>query len=909
MFGDQANLKAASRTHGWGAKGEAVATALRRTADRSQANTRHSLKAAKADFQTFYIANAILVRGGDQALAKTLAKDPAVSSILPRRTYQLHKPTLTLPQAPGVNAVEWGVNAIRADQVWSTFGTRGEGIVVDSIDTGVDFDHPALVSHYRGSLGDSTFDHNYNWYDPSNICGNPSLAPCDNNNHGTHTIGTMVGDDGDGNQIGVAPGAKFISAKGCESTNCSDAALIRSGQWMLAPTDLSGANPRSDLRPNIINNSWGTGNDSTVDPFYRATIQAWRAAGIFPAFSNGNSGPGCNTTGSPADNTEAFGTGAFNINGDIASFSSRGPGENGIIRPNLAAPGTNIRSSISGGGYAAFNGTSMASPHTAGTVALVWSAAPFLIGDLAQTGQLLDNTAVDVSDLTCGGTADDNNVWGEGKLDAFAAVTAAVGTNQPPVAADDAYAAIEDTTLNVAAPGVLGNDTDADGDPLTAILVSNPSHGTLTLNADGSLAYVPAANYNGPDSFTYRASDGSANSNVATVSLTVSAVNDAPIVNADSYVVTEDTPLVVPAPGVLGNDTDVDGDPLSASLGSAPLHGSVLLNGDGSFSYTPAANYNGPDSFTYTASDGTATSPEATVLLDVTPVNDQPVAVNDSYSTVEDTVLTVSAPGVLGNDTDPEGDALSAVPVSGPSHGGLTLNADGSFTYTPDVNYSGPDSFTYRATDGTDVSNLATVSITVTPADDPPTVAVAAGGSCGDDGHSGTVNLQLTDSDTPPSSLTLSVTTDNVALLPVGNVSFGGSGATRTLTATTVDGVTGTAVLTVIVNDGTSSGTVTITVKVDGNGVGTVNGTDGADMLFGQNGNDALNGLAGNDLLCSGNGNDRISGGDGADTMFGALGNDQLTGGAGPDHFNGGAGTDTATDYTPAQGDTRVSIP
>ena len=139
--------------------------------------------------------------------------------------------------------MEWGIDRIRADQVWSTFGVRGEGITVANIDTGVEFTHPALVGKYRGNTGGGTFNHNYNWFDPSNVCGNPSLAPCDNNNHGTHTMGTMVGDDGGANQIGVAPGARWIAAKGCETNNCSDAALLASGQWILAPTDLSGSEP------------------------------------------------------------------------------------------------------------------------------------------------------------------------------------------------------------------------------------------------------------------------------------------------------------------------------------------------------------------------------------------------------------------------------------------------------------------------------------------------------------------------------------------------------------------------------------------------------------------------------------------------------------------------------------------
>jgi len=292
--------------------------------------------------------------------------------------------------------------------------------------------------------------------------------------------------------------------------------------------------------------------------------------------------------------------------------------------------------------------------------------------------------------------------------------------NTAPVARDDSYIIIEDTGLPVPAPGVLTNDDDADGDPLTSILVSGVSHGTLFFNANGSFLYLPSHNFNGTDSFTYRAYDGTAYSNLATVTITVNPVNDPPVARDDSYSTNEDTGLSVAAPGVLTNDTDVDGDPLTAVWVSGPSHGSLTLNANGSFIYTPNANYNGTDSFTYKAYDGTAYSNLATVTITVNPVNDPPVARDDSYSTNEDTALSVAAPGVLTNDTDVDGDPLTAVWVSGPSHGSLTLNANGSFIYTPNANYNGTDSFTYRAYDGTAYSNLATVTITVNPVNDPP---------------------------------------------------------------------------------------------------------------------------------------------------------------------------------------------
>ncbi len=197
---------------------------------------------------------------------------------------------------------------------------------------------------------------------------------------------------------------------------------------------------------------------------------------------------------------------------------------------------------------------------------------------------------------------------------------------------------------------MFGNDSDADGDPLTAVLASAPAHAaSFTLNSDGSFDYQPTADYHGPDSFSYRANDGQADSAPVTVTLTVDPVNDVPVAVADAVQRPEDTTLTVAGPGVLGNDSDADGDPLTAVLASAPAHAaSFTLNSDGSFDYQPTADYHGPDSFTYRANDGGADSAPVTVTLTVDPVNDVPVAVADADSTAEDTTLTVPAPGVLG---------------------------------------------------------------------------------------------------------------------------------------------------------------------------------------------------------------------------------------------------------------------
>lgn len=334
--------------------------------------------------------------------------------------------------------------------------------------------------------------------------------------------------------------------------------------------------------------------------------------------------------------------------------------------------------------------------------------------------------------------------------------------NDPPTAADDSYTVDEDNTLTVPVAGVLGNDGDIDGDALTAVQVSGPSNGTLTLNADGSFTYTPDADFNGSDSFTYKANDGTADSNTATVTITVNPVNDPPVAVDDSYSVDEDNVLTVAAAGVLGNDSDEENDSLTAAVVDGPANGTLSFNPDGSFTYTPDADFNGSDSFTYKTNDGTADSNEATVRITVNAVNDAPVAIDDVFSVDEDNQLNVAALGLLANDSDVDGDSLAAALVSDPSNGTLVLNADGSFTYTPDANFNGSDSFTYRTSDGLLDSNVATVTINVDPVNDAPTLNGATF-TIAENSPAGTSIGRMNGSDVEGDALTYSITAGNDA--------------------------------------------------------------------------------------------------------------------------------------------------
>ncbi|MDO9213528.1 MAG: Ig-like domain-containing protein, partial [Methylococcales bacterium] len=296
--------------------------------------------------------------------------------------------------------------------------------------------------------------------------------------------------------------------------------------------------------------------------------------------------------------------------------------------------------------------------------------------------------------------------------------------NRRPIALGDTLSATEDTANIYTAVQLLGNDSDADNDPLTIGNVSSAVNGTAVLNPDGTVTFTPTANFNGVAYFMYQASDGIANSDPVLVTVNVTAVNDAPVANADTLFAIEDISIIYTAGQLLGNDTDADGNPLTIASVTSGANGTAVLNADGTVTFTPAANFSGAATFSYQASDGTVNSNSATVSVIVLPVNDAPVAVADTLATNEDTAITYTAIQLLGNDTDADGNFLTIGSVTNGSNGTVVLNGDGSVTFTPAPNFNGVADFSYQATDGSLLSNPATVTVNVAAINDAP-IAVA----------------------------------------------------------------------------------------------------------------------------------------------------------------------------------------
>jgi len=418
----------------------ASVAALQAQARATQAPLRAWLDARKLPYKSFWVANFIAL-DVDAALAGQLSARADVAAIELDSRLSVSHPVSEFPAGmKQILAVEPGVTRVNAPAVWA-MGFTGQDVLVAGQDTGYDWDHPALIGKYAGWNG-SAAAHDYHWFDAigsaNASCPANSPEPCDDNNHGTHTMGTMIGDDGGANQIGVAPGARWIACRNMNAGNGTPTTYSACFQFFLAPTDRAGNNPDPTRAPHVINNSWGcpASEGCTTPDILRTVVENVRNAGILVVASAGNGGSACSTVSDPpAIYAASYSVG--NLNGtSVSGSSSRGPvlvdGSN-RIKPDVSAPGTQVRSSTRNGAYASFSGTSMAGPHVAGVAALLMSVDPTLKRDPARIEALMSATAVnDITTVqTCGGTPSPgtipNNTFGHGRVDALNAVRVGLG--------------------------------------------------------------------------------------------------------------------------------------------------------------------------------------------------------------------------------------------------------------------------------------------------------------------------------------------------------------------------------------------------------------------------------------------------------------------------------------------------
>jgi len=511
LLAEQADVSAAYQIQDQDARGWFVYNMLTQHAARTQVALRAELEARGISYQSFWAAN-MIVATADRALIESLAARDDVARIDTNNPVRwIEDPDVaSLGVTPGgMNApttAEWGVTNVNAPAVWA-MGFTGQGMVIGDQDTGQRWTHSALKPKYRGWDG-TTPNHNYNWHDAihsgGGTCGANTVAPCDDQGHGTHTAGTTVGDDGAGNQVGVAPGAKWIGCRNMDQGNGTPATYTECFQFMIAPTDSSGNNANPAVRPHVLNNSWGcpSSEGCTTRAELETIVKNTEAAGIFVEVSAGNSGPNCSTVSdAPAIYSASFSTGAYDISNTLASFSSRGPSTYytpNLLKPNVSAPGVNVRSTTrtSDTSYGNLSGTSMAGPHVAGVVALLWSARPALVRDIAATKTLLQNTAnpsVVVTPQTCGGTpstAIPNNSFGYGRVDALAAVNASGSPSPTPTASPTATATATATPTATATATATPTATATATTTATATPVSTPA---ATATATATPTLIPTA--------------------------------------------------------------------------------------------------------------------------------------------------------------------------------------------------------------------------------------------------------------------------------------------------------------------------------------------------------------------------------------------------------------------------------
>jgi serine protease AprX len=445
VLSDQADVSGAVALPTKAEKGRYVYETLRNKSQTTQEPILQWLRERGLEHRSFYIVNAILVKG-NREIAEALAARPDVARVEgnPQIHNDLPQPEPVVQAPPYLQRpelIEPGINYTHAPQVWA-LGFTGQGIVVAGADTGIRWTHNAIKPHYRGWNGVAA-DHNYNWHDSihdsvGNPCGNNSPFPCDDFFHGTHTLGTAIGDDGAGNQIGMAPGAKWIGCRNMDVGNGTPARYIECMEFFLAPYPVNCTPNEGDptKAPDITINSWGCPpSEGCSANTLQAAVEAQAAAGIMMVVAAGNGGSGCSTVQDPpAIYAASYSVGALNTGTDnIASFSSRGPvtiDGSGRIKPDITAPGTGTRSASNTGdnAYTTASGTSMATPHISGAMALLWCALPNLRHQITASRDAINNSAVHIGSTQCGTAGPPNNVYGWGRVD----IAAAVGTPPPP---------------------------------------------------------------------------------------------------------------------------------------------------------------------------------------------------------------------------------------------------------------------------------------------------------------------------------------------------------------------------------------------------------------------------------------------------------------------------------------------
>ncbi|MBL8113513.1 MAG: S8 family serine peptidase [Acidobacteria bacterium] len=439
VLGEQADLSGASLLPTKEAKGRFVRDRLWEVAQRTQKPLRDALAKDATEVQSFYIVNMLRVKGA-RPVVESLARRTDVARI--EANPRIHnKPVIPTPETRDAlaPAAQTNINYVMAPDVWA-LGFTGQNVVVAGSDTGIRWDHEALKPHYRGWDG-MTANHDYNWHDSvhtgGSSCGANTTAPCDDNGHGTHTVGTAVGQVSAGNnEIGVAPGAKWIGCRNMNAGVGTPATYTECMEFFLAPYPVGGTPAQGDpaKAPHVTINSWGCPADEGCSANTLLTaVNAQKAAGIFMVVAAGNEGSGCSTVGDPPSFYEsAFSVGALNTGADtVAGFSSRGPvtaDGSGRIKPDIMAPGTSIRSCTPGStsSYSsAFSGTSMATPHVSGVAALLLSAKPVLEGLTDQIAKILTDTSVHIASSACSSSGFPNNTFGWGRINALAAVNLA----------------------------------------------------------------------------------------------------------------------------------------------------------------------------------------------------------------------------------------------------------------------------------------------------------------------------------------------------------------------------------------------------------------------------------------------------------------------------------------------------